>query len=189
MKKRVLTNYKKRKIETAPINKRAFAFVLDWYLGSAFSAIPVVFLWNKLTGETIVNTDLTLFESPYGLLAGVLGLVFGCFYFFVLPAFVWEGQTFGKKLLKLKIVADDGSTLSISRMALRQILGIIFMEGAFMLTGNYFTQMISLLTMEQAGQYISYLMVLMFVGSVLLTSQNKQSIHDMLAQSIVVEKE
>ena len=79
--------------EPAPWNRRGFAYVLDGYLGSAFSAIPVGLLWNMLTGEDVINTDLTQFQVPYGYLAGLLGLVFGAIYFFVIPMWVWKGQT------------------------------------------------------------------------------------------------
>lgn len=176
-------------MKKASIGKRGLAFAFDWYFSSVVSTIPVQYLWNTLTNETQINTDLTLFESPYGLTAGALGLLFGILYFFVLPAFIWEGQTVGKKLLKLQIVSQDGSKLPVGRMALRQIVGIIFMEGAFMLTGNYFTQMISLLTIEQAGQYIGYVMAAVFVISVILSFKGKQSVHDFLAHSIVIENE
>lgn len=176
-------------MKKASIGKRGLAFALDWYFGSVVSAIPVQYLWNQLTGETAINTDLTLFESPYGLEAGALGLLFGILYFFVLPAFIGDGQTVGKKMLGLWITAEDGSKLPVGRMAVRQIVGIIFMEGAFMLTGNYFTQMISLLTVEQAGQYISYVMAAVFVISVILSFKGKQSVHDFLAHSIVIENE
>lgn len=181
------TTYKKAQTLYAPINKRCFAFVLDWYLGSAFATIPVGLLWNNLTGEVQINTDLTLFESPYGLLAGCLGILFGIFCFFVVPAVIWEGQTFGKRLLNLKITAEDGTKLPMGRLALRQIVGILLLESAFMLIGNFFSQMISLLTVAQAGTYVSYITVALFVGSVILTLKGNRAIHDYLAHSIVIE--
>ena len=69
----------------APWSRRGFAYLLDGYLGSAFSVIPVGLLWNMLTGEVVINTDLTLFDAPYGWLAGFLGLVFGAIYYYVIP--------------------------------------------------------------------------------------------------------
>lgn len=187
MKKTTSKTYKKTQIFYASLNKRAFAFVLDWYLGSAFSTIPVGLLWNRLTGEQAINTDLTLFDSPYGLLAGALGLLFGMLYFYAVPALIWEGQTFGKKLMSIKIAAEDGTALPKGRLALRQIVGILFMEGAFMLTGNYLTQMISLLTFDMVGKVVSGIMVVLFIGSVILTIKSNKSIHDFLAHSIVME--
>lgn len=171
----------------APLSKRGFAFVLDWYLGSAFSTIPIGLLWNKLTGELSINTDLTLFEGPYGFFAGAFGLLFGILYFYIVPAFVWQGQTFGKKLLNIKIVHEDGMELSKGMLALRQIVGILFLEGAYMLTGNYIIQMVSMATVPMAGKILSYLMAALLIGSVVLTVKYNRSIHDFLAHSIVIE--
>ena len=41
----------------APWSRRGFAYLLDGYLGSAFSVIPVGLLWNMLTEEVVINTD------------------------------------------------------------------------------------------------------------------------------------
>ena len=50
----------KQKFEPAPApwNRRGFAYLIDGYIGSAFSVIPVGLLWNMLTGEEVINTDL-----------------------------------------------------------------------------------------------------------------------------------
>lgn len=171
----------------APINKRGFAFVLDWYLGSAFCTIPVGLLWNKLTNETTINTDLSLFESPYGLLAGLLGLLFGAVYFYLIPLAVWEGQTLGKKLFGVRIVAEDGTKLPAGRLAFRQLVGIILLEGTYMMTGDLIVQMISILMGETVGKVFSYVTVALFIGSIILTVKNNKAIHDFLAHSIVIE--
>ena len=76
---------KRKVIKKAPLNKRIFAFLIDWYFGWVFAAIPVGWLWNVLTREKTINTDILVFEKPYGLLAGVLGILFGIVYYPVLP--------------------------------------------------------------------------------------------------------
>ena len=171
----------------ASIGKRGFAYVLDWYLGSAFTAISVGLLWNIGTGETTINTDISLFEKPYGLLAAFLGFLFGILYFYVVPAFVWEGQTIGKKLMKIRIVGENGRTLTKDKLAVRQIIGISFLESAFMLTGNYITQIISIYINEYVGMAVNYLMLFLFIGTVVLTLKKSKSIHDFLAHSMVIE--
>ncbi len=173
----------------ASLGKRAFAFLLDWYLGSVFSAIPVGFFWKKLTGEMEINTDITLFEEPYGYLAGALGLLFGVLYFYIVPAYVWDGQTFAKRLMRIKMVDENGGKLAKSHIALRQIVGILFLEGAYMLTGNYIVGMVSMATTDTVGRMLSYLMVMLFMGSVVLTVKSRKAIHDYMAHSIVIEKE
>lgn len=177
----------KKTYEPAPLGRRTFAFLLDWYLGSAFSTIPVGLIWNILTKDTKINTDLTLFESPYGLLAGLAGLLFGAFYFYVVPVQIWNGQTLGKRLMGIRIVGESGEPLTAGAMMLRQVAGIMLLEGAFLLTGNYFTQMVSILTFQIVGRILGYVIVALFIISACLVWKDRIALHDMLAHSIVIE--
>ena len=152
----------------APWSRRGFAYLLDGYLGSAFSVIPVGLLWNMLTQEVVINTDLTLFDAPYGWLAGFLGLVFGAVYYYVIPMWVWKGQTLGKRLMNLRIVGEDNNPLPAGRLAVRQLAGVMLLEGAFLLTGQYAVQMLTMLTLGAAGKALNYLLFGVFIVSVWL---------------------
>ena len=173
--------------EPAPWNRRGFAYVLDGYLGSAFSAIPVGLLWNMLTGEDVINTDLTQFQVPYGYLAGLLGLVFGAIYFFVIPMWVWKGQTLGKRLMNLRIVGEDNNPLPAGRLAVRQLAGVMLLEGAFLLTGQYAVQMLTMLTLGAAGKALNYLLFGVFIVSVWLAYRDGKAAHDIWAGSKVID--
>ncbi len=170
----------------APWNRRGFALLLDWYLGSAFSAIPVGILWNMLTGEEVINTDLMLFEQPYGWIAGVLGLLFGIVYYYVVPLWGWKGQTLGKKLMKLQIVGEDDQPLPAGRLAVRQIAGVMVLEGAFILTGQYAVQMLAMLTFGTATRVFNYLLFGVFLVSAWLAFREGKAAHDFWAHSKVV---
>lgn len=170
----------------APLARRGFAFLLDWYAGSAFSAIPVGILWNMLTGKTEINTDLSVFESPYGWLAGALGLLFGAIYYYVIPLAGWKGQTPGKRLLGIRIVGDDYEPLPAGRLAVRQIAGVMVLEGAFMLTGQYAVWMLSAITFGTARRIINYLLFGAFFISAWLVFKQGKAAHDLWAHSRVV---
>ncbi len=170
----------------APLNRRTFAFLLDWYLGSAFSAVPVGILWNMRTGETVINTDITLFEAPYGWLAGLLGLLFGAVYYYVVPLKVWRGQTLGKRLMDIRITGEDGNLLSAGSLALRQIVGVMILEGSFLMTGQYAAQMLTMLTRGMVGKAPGYLMLGLFLVSVWLVYRGGKAAHDIWAGSKVV---
>ncbi len=179
---------KQKKIEVipAPLNKRIFAFLLDWYLGSAFSAIPVGLLWNMRTGETAINTDITLFEAPWGWLAGLLGLLFGAIYYYGIPCGVWKGQTFGKRLMNIRITGEDGQPLAPDRLAVRQIAGVMILEGSFMLTGKYVTQMLAMLTTATVGTALGYTIFAIFLLSAWMVFKGGNAVHDLWACSRVV---
>lgn len=170
----------------APLNKRGFAFLLDWYLGSALSAVPAGILWNILTGETSINTDVTLFEAPWGWIAGLLGLLFGAAYYYLVPLKIWRGQTFGKRLMNIRIVGEDGGMLSARQLAVRQIVGIMILEGSFMITGQYVIQMVTMLTAGAIGNMLDYLMLGAFLISVWMVFKKGRAVHDLWSDSRVV---
>ncbi|NBK92532.1 RDD family protein [bacterium 1XD21-13] len=171
----------------APWNRRGFAYLLDGYLGSAFSVIPVGLLWNMLTGEEVINTDLSLFEAPYGWLAGLLGLMFGAVYYYLIPLWGWKGQTLGKKLMNLRIVGEDNNPLPPGRLAVRQLAGIMLLEGAFLLTGQYAVQMLTMLTFGTAGRVLNYLLFGVFLISTWLAYRNGRAAHDIWVGSKVID--
>ncbi len=170
----------------APLNKRTFAFLLDWYLGSALSAVPAGILWNMQTGETAINTDITLFEAPWGLIAGLLGLLAGAVYYYLIPLRIWPGQTLGKRLMRIRITGCDDRLLPAGRLAVRQVAGIMILEGSFMITGQYVTGMLRMLTAGAVGSALNYLMLGVFLISVWMVFKKGQAVHDLWVDSKVV---
>ncbi|WWR16384.1 RDD family protein [Lachnospiraceae bacterium JLR.KK008] len=174
-------------IKPAPGIRRGFAFLIDWYLGSAVSALPVGFLWNMQTGETTINTDVTLFAAPYWWIAGLLGLLFGAFYYYWIPLGIWKGQTLGKRLMNIRIADETGQPLPAGRLALRQLAGVMLLEGAFLLTGQYVIQMLTMLVSGWAGSILSYVMFGCFFVSVWMTFRRGKALHDLWAGSKVLD--
>lgn len=178
---------KRQLLKNAPLNKRLFAYLIDWYLGWVFTAIPVAYMWTVITQKMEINTDITLFEGPYGFIAGIFGVLFGILYYYVFPL-LNDGQTLGKKFLGIRIVDENGGKLNAYSLAIRQILGVMIAESSFILAGNYIAQMVGMITIKEAGTIITYLMLAIFVISCLLVIKKQKAIHDILAHSIVVEK-
>lgn len=178
---------KRVKIKMASLNKRLFAYVIDWYFGWAFCAIPVGWLWSVVTREQAINTDITLFAKPYGFVAGLLGILFGIIYYYVVPL-KFDGQTLGKKFLSIKIVDENGDKLSAVNLAKRQILGVMIAESSFMLAGDYLCKMLGMLTFEMVGTVLTYVMLATFFVSCFMTFKNGKAIHDILGHSMVIEK-
>lgn len=174
-------------VRPASRSRRGFAFLIDWYLGSAVSALPVGFLWNMQTGEKTINTDITLFAAPYWWIAALLGLLFGAFYYYWIPQGIWKGQTLGKRLMNIRITDENGQPLSAGRLALRQLAGVMILEGAFLLTGQYVGQMLTMLTSEAVGSAWSYAMFGCFFVSVWMTFRKGKALHDLWAGSKVID--
>lgn len=177
----------KNKIKIAPLNKRLFAYMIDWYFGWIFCAAPVGFMWNVMTHQEKLNFDLQLFDKPYGLFVGLIGICFGIIYYYVIPL-ASEGQTLGKKFLSLRIVNEDGTKIKAKELAIRQIIFVMILESSFMITGNYFSQILSIYTNNLVGEIISYAMFATFLVTCYLVFKKGKAIHDLFGHSIVVEK-
>ena len=175
------------RIKKAPLNKRVFAYIVDWYFCWVFCALPVCWLWNVMTKKTAINTDITLFPKPYGIVAGLLGILFGTIYYYVVPLKM-GGQTLGKKFLSLKIVDKNGVVLSAANLAKRQILGVMILESSFMITGDYVARIISMFTFDIVGKVINYVMLVTFLVSCYMLFKKGTTIHDNFGHSMVVEK-
>lgn len=168
------------------MSKRIFAYLLDWYLGWVFTAIPVAYMWTITTQKTEINTDITLFAGNQAFLAGILGVLFGILYYFVFPL-LNNGQTLGKKFTGIKIIDEKGGKLTTKALAIRQILGVMIAESSFILAGNYIAQMIGMLTIPEVGVFITYGMLALFVVSCIMVIKKQRAIHDIIAHSMVVE--
>ena len=77
----------------------------------------------------MLNQNIVEFKQPYGIIAGILAVLFAIFYFVIVPAYIYPGQTLGKKICKIKIVKVNNEQVTIKNMLLRQLLGVIVIEG------------------------------------------------------------
>jgi uncharacterized RDD family membrane protein YckC len=81
---------------------------------------PVGFL---LIGRIAGVDGSGLLKSEFNDVGWALGVLVGVVNFFVLPAVA--GQSIGKMLTALRIVAADGTRASFVRILIRQILGVV----------------------------------------------------------------
>lgn len=88
-------------------------FILFWVIGSKIAA--------QTGGATEAGFEL---QGEPALLAMLLTLVAGLLYFSVLEAF-WNGQTLGKKLLRIKVVKRNGAPCGFLSALTRNIVRLV----------------------------------------------------------------
>lgn len=102
---------------------------------------------------------------------------------FIIPLILKNGQTIGKKVFKLGVINESGVICSTFQLFARAILGKCTLE--YMIPGIIIVMM-SLGTMGFIGPVI--LLVLIGVQiALLIANQNKQLIHDLIANSVVCD--
>lgn len=130
-------------VSPAPLMRRGVAFLIDWYAGSLVTALPIASIAMQL-GRDMSDQDILGFPAPSGLVAGVLGILFGIAYYALVPALM-GGQTLGKRLLGVRIVSRRGGPVPPIRIVGRQIVGLMVVEGAAVGTSTVIWQTASLL--------------------------------------------
>lgn len=170
----------------AHLGVRFIAYLIDWYIGALVTALPMAVCAQKLYGDVTMQNILS-FEAPYGLVAGFFSLLCAVLYFVVLPALVWQGQTLGKHFLHVKIVSADGSKASVSQLLLRQVIGIIVVEGALVTASTVLRNVLQLvLGINVAyGMYVGIAISLISVAMLWFTKGHR-ALHDFIGGTKVV---
>ena len=75
----------------ASMTKRFISYIIDWYVGALCTAIPIAITSQKLT-NTMLNQNIVEFEQPYGIISGVIAILFAIFYFVIVPTYIYPRQ-------------------------------------------------------------------------------------------------
>lgn len=136
------------KLKKSSVNSfyRGVAYLIDWYAATMFAGIPIVLIGSIVNHTTSVSQDLSKIPAPYNILVALLAIVFYLGYFVILELYVYKGQTFGKRIMKLKVVKNDESDVDFKTILMREGLGIMIVEGYIANSSSYLRQLIQIVT-------------------------------------------
>lgn len=178
-------------------SKRFFAYVIDWFLGSLFTMLPMCILWLMWTKdmETMSRVNVLLIAGtlsyPQAYFAGLLSVAFALFYYVVVPWKIYPGQTCGKRAMGFKIVHLDDTAVTLKTLLIREVLGIMIIEGALYNVSGILHSLLSLLTNLNLVQLLMYIGLAISVVScfIALKMESRRMLHDYLAKTKIVESD
>lgn len=174
--------------------RRFGAYVIDWILSGLFIGLPEVFIFPLVTRSTDLFSDLYVF-SAMGYSAGwaylccALSLVLFFVYYVAVPLWVWPGQTPGKRLMHQRVERMSGSKLTLQTLLLREMVGLLLIEGVGTIMTRYLLQTVTLLS----GVYVDGVVgavgygLTIVSGVLVVATRHHRAIHDYLAGTRVVD--
>ncbi len=120
---------------------------------------------------------LTLLMVSISILLGVLGA------YLIIPLFLKNGQTLGKKVFGLAVMRTNCVKISNPVLFIRSIVGLYAMETMFPI---FILIMTSFGMLDIVGVIVIALFFILQIG-VMIATQTNSSIHDLLSDTVVVD--
>jgi len=176
----------------ASFETRLVAFVLDLIVLLAVFALffAVAFL------QILLRTDFGETDTPDSAIWAA-AIILATYWFLLLPLYfvglwVWRGQTVGQMAMAIKVVRRDGCPMALARAAVRagglSLLPAIFVASllALLATGLAEDALIGIIWVLVATALA--LIVIQIAGFLMIPfDQQRQALHDRLADTLVVE--
>lgn len=128
---------KERKRNTSGRFNRFGAFFLDFNVERIITSIIVLIVWiiiYRNTGDynTMINIEGLPINVQY--ITVVIIFIFTIFYNIILPLYIYEGQTIGKKAIGIKIVKANGEKATLINYVLRYLTLLVIEGNTYVVT-------------------------------------------------------
>ncbi|WP_031474801.1 RDD family protein [Agathobaculum desmolans] len=166
--------------------RRLAAYAIDWYLATMLCGAPLMLINSMRTGLAAMDSSIP--PGRAGWLWGGISILCGLFYYWLIPL-LWNGQTPGKRLLHLRIVCrETQQPAGAAALALRQIVGMILLEGAICFPSQLLRELIARAAGEDVANIVRIAMVAVTILSVMLGlyTPNRRMLHDRISGTMEI---
>ena len=168
-------------MKSVPVNplRRLVAYMLDWYLATMLAGAPLVLVNSMRSGVASANSSIP--PGTQGWVWGIIAILLGAAYY-MLPL-VWHGQTVGKRLLHLRICTLEGKSPSAGALLLRQIVGVLLIEGGLAFPSQLLRELIARAFGAEVANIVRIAMVAATLVSIMLGlyTPSRRMLHDRIS--------
>ena len=153
------------------------------------AVIPITFY---LRGNDYLKPymfELTHYNFSIGLGLGVYGILIGIIYYVFVPVLLFDGQTLGKRLCKIKVIKENNESVTLTDMIIRELVGSTLLEGGMLIIPTYLRKILPLFSfgmLVNPLQYIAYILTIVSIAYAYF-QPNSQAFHDKIAKTVVVK--
>ena len=170
--------------------RRFISYMIDWYIGGILTSLPIILTYTAMNNGNIgiIEQNINIFEYPLNIIIGLASFMVAALYYVYVPMFINNGQTLGKKIMKLRIVNNDYTQASKKQLFIRQFVIILLLEGSLYTSSNMLHQVINEVTGANIVSIYNTIGIVITVFSALLVIMFKSRIalHDIIINTRVV---
>ncbi len=155
-------------------------------LNSEMNEVNELFMNHEISYTTYLFRYSTIIQAldKEKILSSLLNVIFIMFYFVFIPYF-FEGQTIGRKIMKLKIVRRDSELLMVNDLVIRELIidGLGFLLISLCLL--YIVPSIAYLILTFILGFLQIILVLISIFMIIYRRDNR-GLHDVISNTLVV---
>ena len=170
--------------------RRSVAYIIDWYIGGVLSSLPLIIIYMiNNDNVTIIPQNIEIFKYPLNIIVGLLSFMVAVFYYVLVPMYIYEGQTLGKKIASLKIMSNDNLKASRRQVFIRQFVVILLLEGSLFTSSNMLHQVLNVFSGVKITTIYSRIGLFITAISIILVIllKSRRAIHDVISGTRVIK--
>lgn len=170
--------------------RRSVAYIIDWYIGGVLASLPLIIIYMIINDNvTIIPQNIEIFKYPLNIIVGLLSFMVAVFYYVLVPMYIYEGQTLGKKIASLKIMSNDNLKASRRQVFIRQFVVILLLEGSLFTSSNMLHQVLNVFSGVKITTIYSRIGLFITAISIILVIllKSRRALHDVISGTRVIK--